>query len=158
MKALEALKSAELGRIFRFIVVGGLATALDLVVTIILVSLVGRDNFALALETIAGSSLAEFFRLRFEETVSVIAFVIAFLVSYYGHSSVTFHKKRSFTVLWRLSSLSVFNLCLRVAIIYVLKLVLGWENYLPIVTAMVLVTVISYIFSKYWVFKGAADK
>jgi putative flippase GtrA len=158
MKIFDLLTSSELRRIFRFLIVGGLATAVDLFVTIIFVSFIGRNNYVLALDYINVSWISSLLTTRFEEFVSVVAFCVAFLVSYYGHSSVTFHKKRSFTVLYRLGLMSVFNLVLRIAIIALLKIMFGWQDYLPIVMAMILVTIISYVCSKYWVFRNAQDK
>lgn len=157
----------ELGRIVRFVFVGGLATLVDLAVTAVLISGVGADGLAAAavwaaglagdLSAAAAARIGEFVRAYFEEIVSVTGFLTAFWVSFYGHSRVTFRKKRSLGVLWRLIVLSVFNLWLRAWIIHAIKINLHLYGYVPTVSAMVIVTAISYAGSKYWVFRKEKD-
>ena len=165
----------ELFRIARFILVGGLATLTDLLVSFLLVSVIGARNFAETVSVLGISpALAS---LHFEEGVTALAFMTAFAVSYYGHSSVTFHAKRSRTVLLRMFAASLMALALRVALVYGIKELLGWgeqgapvyqletsilnmplslslnASYIPLLASMALVTVLSYFLFKRWVFR-----
>ncbi len=151
----KLLTNAEVLRVLRFVLIGGLATLTDLIVTVLLVSVVGQAVFQNMV-----ASLPNYFAWYancFEETVSVLAFGIAFFVSYYGHSNVTFHKKRTWQRFLRLAVLNIGCLLCRIGIIAGLKYVFAWQNYLPILVAMVTVTIISYIFAKLWVFAGDSE-
>ncbi len=165
----------ELFRIARFILVGGLATLTDLLVSFLLVSVIGVRNFAAAVSALGISpALAA---QHFEEGVTALAFMLAFAVSYYGHSSVTFHAARSRAVLLRMFAASLMALALRVALVYGIKELLGWgeqgapvyqletavltiplsfslnASYIPLLVSMALVTVLSYFLFKRWVFR-----
>ncbi len=168
----------ELSRIVRFIFVGGLATLVDIIVCALLISLVGADNWQHMIGDAFGASstIGNFLQGRFEEIVSIIAFCVAFSVTYYGQSGITFRKKRSKEVLFKQAVVSIASLILIVLFVAGIKLILGWENniapmmelpifhiefsasYIPLLIAMVLVTAISYVGSKYWVFKNADNK
>ena len=50
---------------------------------------------------------------HFEEIVTVLAFLAAFGVSYYGHTSVTFHAARSLAVLLKMLLVSAGAMLLR---------------------------------------------
>ena len=60
--------------------------------------------------------------------IIALAFMLAFAVSYYGHSSVTFHAARSRAVLLRMFAASLMALALRVALVYGIKELLGHED------------------------------
>ena len=159
------LRNGEFLRIVRFLFIGGLATLVDLAVTVLMFQAVGADGLGCFLLSAArffgGNPSADAVTAGaeryFGETVSVIAFCTAFGVSFFGHSRVTFRKKGSFDVFVKLIVLSVFNLFLRALIIALMKNYLGLFGYVPVISAMVIVTVISYAGSKYWVFRKAED-
>lgn len=152
------LSKSEIGKMLRFLLVGLAATLVDLFVTFICLTVIGVDNYLAAVSSIFGdSSLGEVLKVSFEEVVSVVAFGIAFFVSFFGHSSFSFHKKRNLSVLLRLLTVNVGALLLRVLIIYLIKILLGLNGYVPVVTAMVIVTAISYVLSRFWVFNKAQD-
>ena len=159
------LKNGEFLRIVRFLVVGGLATLVDLAVTVFMFQVVGTEGLSSCVLNLAGlmgvdcsaEAVSDTVGRYFEETVSVISFCVAFSVSFFGHSRVTFRKKGSMDVFMKLITLSVVTLCLRAGIIAMMKSCLGLYGYVPVVSAMVIVTVLSYAGSKYWVFRKAAD-
>ena len=140
------LSKREIGKMLRFLVVGLAATLVDLFVTFICLTVIGVDNYLAVVSSIFGdSSLGEVLKVSFEEVVSVVA------------SSFSFHKKRNLSVLLRLLTVNVGALLLRVLIIYLIKTLLGLNGYAPVVTAMVIVTAISYVLSRFWVFNKAQD-
>ena len=57
----------------------------------------------------------------------------------------------------KLITVSLAGLWLRTIIIFAMKSMLGWQGYLPVISAMLIVTVSTYIGSKYWVFRKAGD-
>ena len=112
----------------RFVIVGGAATVTDLAVSIVLF-------FAYP-----GMS---------ENVITTCAFCIAFFVSYFGHRYFTFKQEGN---ILKFLALSCSMLVLRNIIVFVLVRI--WMPGLtPIVLAMALVTVITYLISKYMVFK-----
>ncbi|WP_274968355.1 GtrA family protein [Succinimonas amylolytica] len=163
---------AEFFRIVRFVMVGGLATLTDLAVSFLLVSVAGSEATAGCL-SLLGFSEAAVVR-HFEEFVTVLAFLAAFGVSYYGHTVVTFHAARSSAILLKMLLVSLAAMLLRVVFVYVIKLVWGWgesgvpvyeinyglleisfsASYIPLLTSMVLVTAMSYLLFKHWVFRS----
>ena len=112
----------------RFVIVGGAATVTDLAVSIVLF-------FAYP-----GMS---------ENVITTCAFCIAFFVSYFGHRYFTFKQEGN---ILKFLALSCSMLVLRNIIVFVLVRI--WMPGLtPIVLAMALVTVITYLISKFMVFK-----
>jgi len=163
---------AEFFRIIRFVMVGGLATLTDLAVSFLLVSVAGSAALA---GFLAFAGIPEAVTLRhFEEIVTVLAFLAAFGVSYYGHTSVTFHAARSLAVLLKMLLVSAGAMLLRAVSVYVIKQLLGWgesgapvyginagllefsisASYIPLLASMVLVTAVSYFLFRYWVFRS----
>ncbi len=148
----NCLKS-EIKRILRFLVIGGLAAGVDLLVAFLLVYLLGIDVYKeVVCNVLHQCSDAAFFYNKFEEVVSAISFFVGFIVSYYGHALYTFKSGTSYRRLFKLLSLAMFNLVIRTLIISFEKSV-GIDGYLSIVVSLVIVTVVSYVVSKYWVFK-----
>lgn len=148
----NCLKS-EIKRILRFLVIGGLAAGVDLLVAFLLVYLLGIDVYKeVVCNVLHQCSDASFFYNKFEEVVSAISFFVGFIVSYYGHALYTFKSGTSYRRLFKLLSLAMFNLVIRTLIISFEKSV-GIDGYLSIVVSLVIVTVVSYVVSKYWVFK-----
>lgn len=115
--------------LIRFVIVGGMSTVVDLVVTTVLV-------FTTALN-------ANF--------ITTIAFLIAFLVSFFGHRYFTFKRKGSILSFF---ALAVSTLILRNIFVWFMLHILNLSNYPALIIAMVLVTVITYFVAKFKVFKG----
>ncbi|MBO8415847.1 MAG: GtrA family protein [Proteobacteria bacterium] len=114
--------------LLRFVFIGSLATLTDLCVTLLLFFLVPGIH---------------------ENVVTTAAFCTAFFVSYYGHRYVTFRQSGS---MLRFFLLSGSMLLLRNILVFIF--VTYWmRGLIPIITAMALVTVITYLISKYKVFK-----
>lgn len=122
---------AQGGRLYelvRFVMVGGAATVTDLAVTLILFFL---------------------FPDMSENAITTCAFFVAFFVSYFGHRYFTFKQHGNILSFFALSG---SMLVLRNIIVFVLVKV--WtEGLPPIIAAMALVTVITYLVSKFLVFK-----
>ena len=115
-------------QILRFGLVGGAATLTDLSVSVFLL-------YVLHLH---------------ENAVTTLAFAVAFVVSYCGHRSFTFHKAGSAL---RFLGVALSMLVLR-NLIVALLLSMGLSGLLPLIIAMALVTVLTYMASKTLVFKG----
>lgn len=114
--------------LLRFVFIGSLATLTDLCVTLLLFFLVPGIH---------------------ENVVTTATFCTAFFVSYYGHRYVTFRQSGS---MLRFFLLSGSMLLLRNILVFIF--VTYWmRGLIPIITAMALVTVITYLISKYKVFK-----
>lgn len=121
------ISQAEFWRLFRFGLVGGGATLIDL----------GTSTLCLL-----------WWPTMAEHIVTSIGFFVAFWFSFFGHRYVTFqkHGKVSKFLLVALSSL-----CVRYVILAVL-LWMGLTGLLPIIIATLAVTVLTYILSRIWVF------
>lgn len=115
--------------LIRFVIVGGMSTVVDLVVTTVLV-------FTTALN-------ANF--------ITTIAFLTAFLVSFFGHRYFTFKRKGSILSFF---ALAVSTLILRNIFVWFMLHILNLSNYPALIIAMVLVTSITYFVAKFKVFKG----
>ncbi|WP_286035773.1 GtrA family protein [Succinatimonas hippei] len=112
----------------RFVIVGGAATVTDLAVSVVLF-------FA--------------FPDMSENAITTCAFCVAFFVSYFGHRYFTFKQHGN---IFKFLLLSCSMLVLRNIIVFVLVRI--WMTGLvPIIVAMALVTVITYLVSKFMVFK-----
>lgn len=121
-------KGGRFYELVRFVMVGGAATVTDLVVSIVLF---------FAYPTMS------------ENVITTCAFCIAFFVSYFGHRYFTFKQEGN---IFKFLALSCSMLVLRNIIVFALVRI--WMPGLtPIVIAMALVTVITYLVSKFMVFK-----
>ena len=128
MQLTDKLKNKNLYELVRFFIVGGLATVVDLLVTTVL-----------------------FFATDFNENaITSLALIIAFWVSFFGHRYFTFKKKGSPV---KFFVLAISTLLLRNLIVFLLVTV-GIHGYAALLTAIVVVTAITYFFSKYKVFIG----
>lgn len=123
------LKKGGIFEILRFVIVGGLATLVDLSVTFALVYIANMGTR--------------------ENIVTTLAFCIAFFVSYFGHRFFTFHKNGSVI---KFLALALSTLVLRNIIVWLLTTYV-MRGIVPLILAMALVTVITYIVSKFGIFK-----
>lgn len=121
------ISKAEFWRLFRFGLVGGGATLIDL----------GVSSLCL----LWWPTLAE-------HLVTSIGFFVAFWFSFFGHRYVTFqkHGKISKFLLVALSSLGVRYVILAGLLWF------GLSGIVPIVIATLAVTILTYILSRIWVF------
>lgn len=117
----------EFWRLFRFGLVGGGATLVDL-----------------------GTSIALFhaWPAISEHWVTTIAFMIAFWFSFFGHRYITFQKQGT---IGKFLLVALFSLAVRNLILSGL-LFAGLSGLLPVVIATLTVTVLTYILSRVWVF------
>lgn len=131
----DLLKKGGVFEIARFVIVGGMATAVDLFVTVLLVYVMDM-----------GQS---------ENIVTTVAFCTALLVSYFGHRFFTFHKKGSIV---KFLGLALSTLALRNCIVLLLTAYVV-RGIVALIAAMAIVTVITYVVSKFGIFKddGSQD-
>lgn len=113
----------------RFVIVGGLATLVDLAVTTLLVFTTGFNA----------------------NIITTVAFLTAFFVSFFGHRYFTFKKNGS---MLSFLILAVSTLILRNIFVWVLQHILNVGVYPSLIAAMILVTAITYFVAKFKVFKG----
>lgn len=124
----KARKEGGIFEIFRFVLIGGLATLVDLCVTVTLL-------YTTSLH---------------ENVITTLAYLVAFFVSFFGHAKVTFQKSGNILKFFALSlsMLALRNLIVFLLVTYVMR------GLLPIVISMAVVMVITFIVSKKAVFKG----
>lgn len=111
--------------LIRFVIVGSLATLVDLSV----------------------SSLLFFLFELNPNVITTSAFIVAFCVSFLGHKNFTFKKSGSII---RFFSLALAMLLLRNVIVYFL--VMYMHALVAIILAMVIVTFITFFVSKFFIF------
>lgn len=135
------LTKTEFWRLFRFGLVGGGATIVDLVVAKSTLVLWGSQHWADHL-----GFLLQYWDL--EHWATTVGFFVAFWVSFFGHRYVTFQQegKISHFFLVAVAGLIIRNLILSGL------LFLGLQHMVPIVIATLTVTVLTYVLSKIWVF------
>ncbi|MGN0894585.1 MAG: GtrA family protein [Succinivibrio sp.] len=111
----------------RFVIVGGLATLTDLLLTTLM-----------------------FFVTSFSpNAITTIAFVLAFFVSFFGHRFFTFKKSGNpihFLVL------ALCTLGIRNALVWLFIYILDMHAYVSLILACALVTLITYFVSKFMIF------
>lgn len=131
MDLSSMMKNGGVFELLRFAIVGSLATVVDLIVT-----------FAL----VYGFDMGQH-----ENIVTSFAFAIAFFVSYFGHRFFTFHKNGSAI---KFLALALSTLILRNVIVWLLTEFDIMRGIAPLILAMALVTIITYVVSKFGIFKG----
>lgn len=124
----KARSEGGIFEIFRFLLIGGLATLVDLCVTITLL-------YTTSLH---------------ENIITTLAFMVAFFVSFFGHAKVTFQRSGN---IFKFFALSLSMLALRNLIVYLLVTYV-MRGLIPILISMSLVMVITFVVSKTLVFKG----
>jgi putative flippase GtrA len=121
-----------LSQLFRFGLVGGAATLVNSVVFILLV-----DKLKLA--PLLGNFLA---------------FVVAFFVSYFGHSWWTFkHKQHSHEKLMKFLVTSLVSLGLNSLFVWTFMHLLHQSAYIATLPMIFITPLLTFAISKYWVFK-----
>ena len=117
----------EFWRLFRFGLVGGGATLIDL-----------------------GTSTLMLWRWPHlaENLVSSSAFFVAFWFSFFGHRYITFQKHGA---VGKFLMVALFSLAVRNVLLLAL-LWIGLSGLLPIVIATLAVTILTYLLSRVWVF------
>lgn len=124
----QAKTAGGIFEILRFVLVGGLATLVDLCVTVALLYLTTLH----------------------ENVITTLAFMVAFFVSFFGHSKVTFQRSGN---IFKFFALALSMLVLRNVLVFLLVTYV-MRGLVPIVFSMVVVTGITFIISKKFVFKG----
>lgn len=117
----------EFWRLFRFGIVGGGATLVDMGTSALLFWSLGHPS---------------------EYLVTAIAFFVAFWFSFFGHRYITFQKPGS---PHKFLLVALFSLSVRFMLLHGL-LLLGMSGLLPVVVAMLAVTLLTYVLSRIWVF------
>ena len=144
---------SEIRRIFRFLLLGGFAAIADLLVAFVLIYGIGNEQYGYFVCSIFKQcSPLDFLYSKFEECVSIVSFFSGFLVSYYGHAKYTFRTKTSRASFFKLFGIAIINIVIRTFIINIEK-DFNITGYICVVNAIFIVTVISYVASKFWVFK-----
>ena len=127
MKLLQAINTKNYFELIRFVIVGGLATVVDLVMTTVLV-----------------------FTTSFHENlITSIAFITAFWVSFFGNIYFTFKAKGSPVAFF---ALALSTLAIRNLIVYLL-VIANIRGFTALIIAMAVVTVITYVVAKFKIFK-----
>lgn len=113
----------------RFALVGSVATAADVTVTLLLFA---QTSFNLP-----------------ENLISTVAFLCAFAISYLGHRHYTFRRSGSLSAFL---ALALGMLVLRNALLYLM--LRCWQRGLPpLLVAMLSVTALTYLISKFCIFR-----
>lgn len=135
LKTTLQSKKHLFGQLFRFGIVGGLATLVNSAVFVLLV-----DKLKLA--PLLGNFLA---------------FLAASFVSYFGHSWWTFkHTKHSHEKLMKFLLTSLINLGLNSLFVWILMHLLHQSAYIATLPMIFITPLITFAISKYWVFKHSA--
>lgn len=124
----KIINHSKYGQIVRFLVVGASATLVDLIVSFIFLHFVINN----------------------ENVVTTIGFAVAFIVSYTGHRYFTFQQHGSAI---KFFALALCMLALRNLIVVGL-VALNIRGMIALIIAIVAVTIITFLVSKFSIFKG----
>jgi len=86
---------------------------------------------------------------------TILAYAVAFLISYFGHSSWTFESKGK---LHRFLAASLLGLAMNTAISYVLVDAMASPAWIAAMLMMSLTPVLTYLVMKLWVFQQVPDQ
>ncbi|WNL43449.1 GtrA family protein [Halomonas sp. PAMB 3264] len=128
MQRLIELFNRDVFQPFRFLIMGGLATLTHMLVATLLFALLTEPSPYL---------------------VNVIAFALAFLVSFFGHRHVTFKTRGS---MGRFFLVAIAGFAANNAILTA-GLALGVNNLAAVIIATACVPVLTYLASSLWAFK-----
>ncbi|MFJ7566951.1 GtrA family protein [Herminiimonas sp. NPDC097707] len=135
------MRLIELLRVLRFGIVGLVAAAVHYWVVIALVELV------------------DIAPLR----ANVGGFVVAFWVSYFGHRHWTFadavatHAQGAHPSFLRFLMVALLGFCMNELLFYLLLRYAGWPYYLALAFVVFTVAVMTYVLSRLWAFRHAAQ-
>ena len=130
--ALQRLR--RLPQLLQFVLVGGSAAATHLAVVGLLVALLGMPPLA----------------------ANVLAFLVAFVVSYNGHALFTFSaaRARGWPVVARFFAVACLSFVANELLYYIALNWLHWHYFWSLAAVLVLVAIGTFVISKFWVFKA----
>lgn len=133
-QALQRLR--RLPQLLQFVLVGGSAAATHLAVVGLLVSLGGMPP------------------LR----ANVLAFLVAFVVSYNGHALLTFSaaQARGWLVVAKFFAVACLSFVANEALYYIALNWLHWHYFWSLAAVLVLVAIGTFVMSKFWAFKASS--
>ena len=129
---LQRLRS--LPQLLQFVLVGGSAAATHLAVVGLLVSLFGMPPLS----------------------ANMLAFLVAFVVSYNGHALLTFSasQARGWPVLARFFAVACLSFVANELLYYIALNWLHWHYFWSLAAVLVLVAIGTFVMSKFWAFKA----
>lgn len=132
MGALQRLR--RLPQLLQFVLVGGSAAATHLAVVGLLVSLSGMPPLG----------------------ANVLAFLVAFVVSYNGHALLTFSaaQARGWPVVAKFFAVACLSFAANEALYYIALNWLHWHYFWSLAAVLVLVAIGTFVMSKFWAFKA----
>ena len=124
----------RLPQLLQFVLVGGTAAATHLAVVGLLVALLGMPPLA----------------------ANVLAFLVAFVVSYNGHALFTFSaaRARGWPVVARFFAVACLSFVANELLYYIALNWLHWHYFWSLAAVLVLVAIGTFIMSKFWAFKA----
>jgi len=124
----------RLPQLLQFVLVGGTAAATHLAVVGLLVVLLGMPPLA----------------------ANVLAFLVAFVVSYNGHALFTFSaaRARGWPVVARFFAVACLSFVANELLYYIALNWLHWHYFWSLAAVLVLVAIGTFVISKFWVFKA----
>ena len=132
MGALQSL--SRLPQLLQFVMVGGSVAATHLAVVGLLVSLGGMPPL----------------------WANVLAFLVAFVVSYNGHALLTFSaaQARGWPVVAKFFAVACLPFVANEALYYIALNWLHWHYFWSLAAVLVLVAIGTFVMSKFWAFKA----
>ena len=132
--ALQRLR--RLPQLLQFVLVGGSAAAAHLAVVGLLVSLSGMPPL----------------------WANVLAFLVAFVVSYNGHALLTFSaaQARGWPVVAKFFAVACLSFVANEALYYIALNWLHWHYFWSLAAVLVLVAIGTFVMSKFWAFKASS--
>ena len=132
MGALQRLR--RLPQLLQFVLVGGSAAATHLAVVGLLVSLLSLPPLG----------------------ANVLAFLVAFVVSYNGHALLTFSaaQARGWPVVAKFFAVACLSFVANEALYYIALNWLHWHYFWSLAAVLVLVAIGTFVMSKFWAFKA----
>lgn len=132
MGALQRLR--RLPQLLQFVLVGGSAAATHLAVVGLLVSLSGMPPL----------------------WANVLAFLVAFVVSYNGHALLTFSaaQARGWPVVAKFFAVASLSFVANEALYFIALNWLHWHYFWSLAAVLVLVAIGTFVMSKFWAFKA----
>ena len=129
---LQRLRS--LPQLLQFVLVGGSAAATHLAVVGLLVLLFGMQPLS----------------------ANVLAFLVAFVVSYNGHALLTFSasQARGWPVVARFFAVACLSFVANELLYYIALNWLHWHYFWSLAAVLVLVAIGTFVMSKFWAFKA----